>query len=181
MIIEQTWLNPLWPLWKKLHNFLSFYSIDLKSSKKLQHEVMHHIEFRKLKTKSKQNRYKDLKHDLQVLLWMFNRFGFPTLTLFFSVLHKFYLHFPRTTMRVSTSPSTPFFHIFFSSTSALIIFLGVFFFFVEAVFFLMEHFSTFEEPHHLHLLQLNPLVFFSTILFSHFLLYLSNLYLQESC
>jgi hypothetical protein len=28
---------------------------------------------------------------------------------------------------------------------------------------------------------MNPLVFFSTILFSHFLLYLSTLYLQESC
>ncbi len=44
---------------------------------------MHHIQFRKLKTKSKQKIYKDLKHDLQVLLWMFNRFGVSNSNLVF--------------------------------------------------------------------------------------------------
>jgi hypothetical protein len=33
--IEQTWLNPLWPLCKKLHNFLSFYLINLKPSRNI--------------------------------------------------------------------------------------------------------------------------------------------------
>ncbi len=107
--------------------------------------------------------------------------GFPTLTLFFCHSSQILAPFPMKSnegfnINISINPIFPIFFLFnfyFDCLGCL--------FCWSCSFFLMEHFSTFEELHHFHLLRMNPLVFFSTILFSHFLLYLSTLYLQESC
>jgi hypothetical protein len=80
--------------------------------KTLHHEVMHHIQFTKLKTKSKINKNKDLKQDLQVL-WMLS-LRFHTLTLFFAILHNFWLHFPMKSNECLNISINPIFPIFFS-------------------------------------------------------------------
>ncbi len=112
---------------------------------------------------------------------MFNRFGVSNSDLVFCHSSQILAPYPMKSnegLNISINPIFPIFVFFNFCFDCL---LGCLFLLKPFFFFLVEHFSTFEEPHHLHLLQLNSLVFFLPILFSHFLLYLSNLYLQESC
>ncbi len=112
--IEQTWLNPHWFLCKKLHNFLSFYLINLKISNKIAswNDAPYPI-YKTQKKKIKTKKYKDLKQDLQVLLWMLG-LRFLVLTLFFSILHKFWLHFPMKSYEGLNISINPIFPVIFS-------------------------------------------------------------------
>ncbi len=66
---------------QKIHNFLSFYLINLKSSNKIAswHDAPYPIY--KTQNKIKTKKYKDLQQDVQVLLWMLG-LRFQALTFF---------------------------------------------------------------------------------------------------
>jgi len=135
---------------------------------------MHDIQFTKFKTKKN----KDLKQDLQVLLWMLG-LGFPALTLFFC-------HSSKSLAPFSNREQWGFQHFHqpnFSYLFPLHILLWLFSwmtFLLNLNFFFNAPCSTFEDPCHLHLfLQLNAFFFFSLILFSYFFLHFFNLCLQN--
>lgn len=117
---------------------------------------MHHIQFRKLETKLKQNRYKDLKHDLQVLLWMFNRFGVSNSSLVFFYFSQILAPFPMKSnegLNISINPIFPiffFFNFYFDCLLGYLFLLKPFYFFNGTFFNIWRaspsSFSSTESP-----------------------------------